>query len=303
MTEPLAYLNGRLLPQSQAHLTLHDAGFVLGATVTDLCRTYNHRLFRWPDHLRRFRASCEAALVPQPPSDEELTRLAEQIVTHNARLLGPGQDLALVLFATPGPVGYYLGEPGGPGDGPPTLGIHTFPSPLARYAHLFTTGARLVIPTIRHVGAACVDPRIKHRSRLHWWLADRRARLQEPGASALLLDTQGYVTETAAANFLLVRGGAVLCPRRSTILAGISLQVTQELCLDLGIAFQEENLTVAACLGADEALLTGTSFGLAGVSRINDHALAWPGAVYQRLLAAWCEAAGTDIASQFLAAR
>ena len=39
MTEPLASLNGRLLPQSEAHLALNDAGFVFGATVTDLCRT------------------------------------------------------------------------------------------------------------------------------------------------------------------------------------------------------------------------------------------------------------------------
>jgi branched-chain amino acid aminotransferase len=303
MTEPIAYLNGRLLPQGQAHLTLHDAGFVLGATVTDLCRTYRHRLFRWPDHLRRFRASCEAALISQPHSDEEWTRLAEEIVGHNARLLGPGQDLAVVVFATPGPVGYYLGEPGGPGDGPPTVGLHTFPLPLARYAPLFTEGARLVIPTVRHVPAACIDPRIKQRSRLHWWLADRQARLQEPGASALLLDTHGHVTETAAANFLLVRGGTVQSPPRSAVLGGISLQVTQELCRDLGIAFGEQELTAADCRDADEALLTGTSFGLAGVSRIDGQALTWPGPVYRRLLAAWGEATGMDIAGQFLAAR
>jgi branched-chain amino acid aminotransferase len=303
MIEPVAYLNGRLLPQSQARLTLHDAGFVLGATVTDLCRTYCHRLFRWPDHVRRFRQSCETALVPQPHSDEELTRLAEEIVGHNVRLLGPGQDLALVVFATPGPIGYYLGEPGGPGDGPPTLGLHTFPLPLARYAHLFSEGAHVVIPTVRHVDAACVDPRIKQRSRLHWWLADRQVRLREPGASALLLDSQGYATETAAANFLVVRDRTVLCPPRSIILGGISLQVTQELCRDLGIAFREERLTVSDCQSADEALLTGTAFGLAGVSRINGQSLAWPGPVYRRLLAAWGEATGIDIASQFLAAR
>src|SRR5262245_14628401 len=44
MSEPLAYFEGRLIPQSEARLPLHDAGFVMGATITDLCRTVRHRL-------------------------------------------------------------------------------------------------------------------------------------------------------------------------------------------------------------------------------------------------------------------
>src|SRR5438105_11192385 len=101
---PLAYLNGQFLDQDQARLPLHDAGFVLGATVTDLCRTFRHRPFRLADHLARFRASCRSARVPLLPSDAELAGHAERLVAHNAALLSPDQDLALVLFATPGPV-------------------------------------------------------------------------------------------------------------------------------------------------------------------------------------------------------
>src|SRR5690242_7139748 len=126
MTDSLVYLQDRFVPQAEAHLTLHDAGFVFGATITDLCRTFRQRLFRLVDHLARFRESCRRAEVPLRAGDPELADRAEHLVSHNARLLPPGQDLALVLFATPGPIGYYLGEPGGPGDGPPTLGMHTF---------------------------------------------------------------------------------------------------------------------------------------------------------------------------------
>src|SRR5438270_11827675 len=114
---PLAYLNGQFLPQDEAHLPLNDAGFVWGATVTDLCRTFRHRLFRLADHLARFRASCRLAQVPQPVGDDELSRLAEQVIAHNASLLPAEADLALVLFATPGPIGYYAGQAGGPGEG------------------------------------------------------------------------------------------------------------------------------------------------------------------------------------------
>ena len=196
MPTPLAYLNGRFLPQTDVHLALNDAGFVWGATVTDLCRTFAGRPFRLADHLRRFRQSCEAARIVMTASDDELTAVAGRLVEHNARaLLPPGGDLSVVFYATPGPIGYYLGEPGGPGDGPPTLGAHTYPLPFARYHRLVREGAVLVVPSVRHLPPECVDPRVKHRSRISGWIADQEARRIEPGASALLLDADGFVTE------------------------------------------------------------------------------------------------------------
>ncbi len=300
MPEPFAYLNDRFLPQSDARLTLHDAGFVMGVTVTDLCRTFRHRPFRLADHVARFRASCDAARVPQPRANAEVTRLAEELVDRNAPLVRPEGDLALVLFATPGPVGYYLGEPGGPGDGPPTFGMHTFPLTVGRYARLFTEGARLVIPRTRHVPAASVDPRIKQRSRLHWWLADREARQVDPGAAALLLNADGHVTETAGANLLLVRGGVVYTPPRSSVLPGVSLRVTEELCHELSIPFEERPLTPSDCLGADEAMLASTPYCLAGVRSVAGVALPWPGATFERLLAGWNGRAGLDLRRQIL---
>jgi branched-chain amino acid aminotransferase len=300
MAQPIAYLNDRFLPQGEARLSLHDAGFVMGVTVTDLCRTFRLHPFRLADHLARFRASCTAARVPQPRTDEELTRLAEELVARNGALLPPGGELALVLFATPGPIGYYLGEPGGPGDGPPTFGMHTFPLPFARYRHLFTEGARLVIPTTQQVSANSVDPRIKQRSRMHWWLADREVRQTDPGASALLLDEGGFVTETAAANLLIVRGGTVLTPPRSSVLDGISLRVTEELCREAGIPFEERQLTAADCRAADEAMLASTPYCLAGVRTIDTTPLSWPGPVYERLLSGWNLRAGLDLRRQIL---
>jgi len=297
---PLVYMNGHLLPQTEAQLPLHDAGFVMGATATDLCRTFGHRLFRLDSHLRRFRQSCFLARVPQPLADEELIRLAEELVRHNAALLSPEQDLALVLLATPGPVGYYLGQAGGPGDGPRTLILHTFPLPFARYARLVRDGTRLIVPSVRHVPAASIDPRIKQRSRLHWWLAEQEVHQIDPLASALLLDDQGRITETAAANFLLVRRGEVLSPPCSSVLGGVSLHVTQELCQKLGIPFHEQVLTVEDCLHADEAWLTSTPYCLAGVRQINGVELPWPGHLLGRLLEAWNALAGFDVHRQIL---
>ena len=298
--EPLAYLGGRLLPLARPSLPLHDAGFVMGATVTDLCRTFHQRLYRWNEHLARFGRSCQAVDIALPIGPADISRRAEELLAHNARLSGPGQELALVLFATPGPIGYYLGQPGAAGDGPATFGMHTYPLPLARFRRLVERGASLVVPSIRQVPAEVIDPHIKQRSRLHWWLADREVQRLEPGAAALLLDHAGFVTETAAANFLIVRGGTVLSPPRKAVLEGISLGVVRELCGMLGVTLVEQPLTLDDCLHAEEAMLANTSYCLVGVSRLHGVSLPFPGPVFSRLLAKWNEEAGLDIHEQII---
>ena len=300
MTELLAYRNGKFLPQSQVHIPLNDAGFVWGATVTDLCRTFRHKLFRLEDHVRRFQESCRLARVPQLASDAELINTANELAAHNAAGIGANEDLALVQLATPGEIGYYAGREVGPGDGGPTLILHTFPLPFRRYAKLFQEGARLVTPRIRHLPHACIPRQIKHRSRLFWWLAKQEAHEADPDASALLLDENGSITETAAANFVLVRAGTVFSPKRERILNGISLQVVESLCGEAGIEFVECDLRLADCDHADEAMLSCTSFCLAPVSRINSQPIHWPGPVFERLLAAWSAKVGVDIRGQIL---
>lgn len=283
MGEPLAYLNGSLRGTSEFVVLATDAGFVWGATATDRARTFHGRLFRLADHLTRFRQSCDLARIPQPVPDDEIAGIAERLVAHNYPLQG---ELTLILFATPGPPG-----------GPPTLGLHTEPIPFARHRHLFTDGATLVIPSVRH--ATPVDPRAKVRSRLFWWLAEREVHDRDATASAVLLDAEGLVTETAAANVLAVIDGVVISPPRRTILNGVSLRVVEELCGELGVPFAERPLTPDECRQADEALLTCTTYCLVGVRRFDGTELPCPGVVTQRLLAAWSARVGLDIAAQF----
>ena len=216
---PLAYLNGRFVPFAGAGLPLHDAGFVSGATVVDNARTFRHRLFRWPDHLARFRHDCRVCYVPLEASDQQLTATAEELVAHNAKLLPPGGELQLVTFATPGPLGFYLGEAT---NGPPTLGMVTYPLPFARYRPFFTEGVTLAAVGMHGVGSESVlPPTVKHRSRMFWHIADHKAREQtgNPTALAILLGPTGALTETSIANFLAVIDGVVISPPRETVLA------------------------------------------------------------------------------------
>jgi branched-chain amino acid aminotransferase len=304
MNTPLAYLNGRMVPFAEAALPLHDAGFVSGATVVDNTRTFRHNLFRWPDHLERFRRDCQACYVPLEATDAQLTATAEELVSHNANLLPPGGELQLVTFATPGRLGFYLGEAA---NGPPTLGIVTYPLPFARYRPFFTEGVTLAAVG-RHAAReeTILPPTVKHRSRMLWHIADQKARARtgNPSALAILYD-RGEVTETSVANFLVVSEGVVISPPRDVILDGISLRVTRELCTALRIPFVEAPVVLGLDLNrASEAMLTGTGFCLAGVRELVESfgpkQIGWPGPVFRRLLAAWSDLVGVDIERQFL---
>jgi branched-chain amino acid aminotransferase len=297
MNSPVAYLNGRFLPFSEATLSFADAGFTFGATVVENVRTYRHKLFRWPEHLTRFRSGCKECFIPLEADEEEITAAAEEIVSNNAKLLPPGGDLQVVIFATPGPLGFYSSEEQ---NGPPTIGMHTYPLPFARYRPFFTEGVKLSI-----VGYHLADPESilspgpKHRSRMAWWRAEQLAK--QKGAVALLTHgPTGTITETAFANFLCVIDGIVEAPPDDQVLDGISLGETIELCLELGHDVIDRPIPAIRISEMSEAMLTGTAFGIAGVQSIDGHRFDWPGPVFSELLKAWSDLVGIDVAKQFL---
>jgi len=305
VSSPLAYLHGKFVPFTDAALPLHDAGFVSGATVVDNARTFRHKLFRWPDHLARFRRDCQTCYVPLEFSDEQLTAVAEELVAHNAKLLPPGGELQLVTFATPGPLGVYLGESA---NGPPTLGMVTYPLPFARYRRFFAEGVTLALVGQVTSQSDVVPAWVKHRSRMYWHVADHKARqlTNNPAALALSLENDA-ITETSVANFLAVDDGIVYTPQQPRVLDGISLRVTRELCADLGIEVIELTVMSSWLSGVPEIMLTGTGFCLAGVREVvpehgfHTHRYEWPGPVFRKLLVAWSDLVGVDIEKSFTA--
>jgi branched-subunit amino acid aminotransferase/4-amino-4-deoxychorismate lyase len=135
---------------------------------------------------------------------------------------------------------------------------------------------------------------------MHYFLADRQARLSDPKASALLLDLEGHITETSTANFLIVADGQVVSPTRQKILPGISLAVVAELCQELGIRFIDRDLRPEDVIHVQEALVTSTPYCLGSVTRINGNTIGngQPGPVADRLLTAWDGLVGVNIRRQ-----
>ena len=298
--EQLVYLRGELQPASSAHIAIYDAAVVLGATVTDLARTFHGQLYRLEDHVRRFYRSCRYARIEPRIDPDKTMQICSELVAHNRPLAGADAEMAVVLFISPGEFAVYAGAAGMAGEQEPTFCIHTFPLPFSLWADYFTAGAHVVTPSVRQVPPVCVDPKIKCRSRMHWWLADQETHLVDPKAVSLCLDLDGNITETSGSNFLIVSDGAVICPSPRGILRGISLETIAEICGELQIDFIERDFQVYDVVNADEAFLATTPYCMAPVTKINGLPIAdgQPGPLFARLLAAWSERVGVDIEAQ-----
>lgn len=305
MPEPLVYLNGRMVPASQATLPIYDAGIVMGATVTEMTRTFHKRPYRLGDHIDRLYRSLRYTRMDVGLSREELTRISLELLEYNGALLEEDSELGLIHFVTAGELPVYAGSAASGARTKPTVCVHTFPMPFELWAGKMQAGQHLVTPAVRHVPPQCFDPKMKYRSRMHYYLADHEARLVDPEASALLLDLSGNVTETSGANFLIVEAGTIVSPTTVNILPGISRATVIELARQLGIPFVERDVQVYSVINADEAFTASTPYCLLPVTRINGVPIGdgRPGPVFRRLLAAWSELVGLDVEKQVIAGR
>lgn len=300
--EPIAFLDGAVVPLSQAKVSIFDLGLVQGAGVTEMARTFAGVPFRLDEHLDRLFRSLSAVGLDSPYPRDELAARVREITAHNFGLIPPGHDLGIVLFVTPGLNRTYVGAAGMPASSRSMVCIHTFPLPFELWAEKARSGQHLVIPSIRQIPADCIDPRIKMRSRMHWYLADREARAADPQAQALLLDHSGAITETSTANFFIVAEGEIRTPGGKVALDGISRGVVRELAGRKGIPFREATLTPDDALAADEAFLSSTPYCLLPVTRLDGRPIGTgaPGPVFSKLMSAWNELAGLDIIEQLV---
>jgi branched-subunit amino acid aminotransferase/4-amino-4-deoxychorismate lyase len=297
MTEQQAFYNGRWVPESQLAVSIFDAGFVLGATVTEQLRTFGGQIFRLEDHLGRLYRSLEIVSIEPGIGSGQLADVARRLVAHNYALLPEGDDLALGIFVTPGP---YPAMAGATASGP-TVCAYTYPLRFGQWAAKYEQGETVVVSDVEQVSPRTWPPELKCRSRMHYFLADRRAQAASPGARAILLDERGYVSEASTANVVLYEPGrGLVSPPRERILPGISLNVLAELAGARDVPLHHRDVSTNELCRAAEVFLTSTSICLLPVVGCSERAIGdgKPGPIYRQLLRDWSDLVGVDIAAQ-----
>jgi branched-chain amino acid aminotransferase len=298
MSQPLAFFNGAFIDPQNMKIPVTDLGFVQGVTVAEQLRTFAGKLFRIEQHLQRLQNSLNIIGVNIPYTVTELRDIAEKLASHNRALLASNDDLGLSMFVTPGTYGTFSAATGMAG---PTIGMHTYPLPFHNWRDKYSTGDALVTTTIEQVPTACWPVELKCRSRMHYFLADKAAREQDPAARALILDAAGFVNEASTANVLIYRAAeGLISPPKAKILPGVTVAAIAELAAELKIPFVYRDITVSEVATANEVLLCSTSPCVWGVTSFNQQPIGngQPGPIVQQLQQAWSRMVGVDIVHQ-----
>ena len=291
----VAYVNGEIVPDSQASISIHDVGFVRGDAVFDATRTFGGKIFRLDEHLDRFYRSLKYMRIDPGVSKEELADLTMQVLEANLPLLGENDDYWVMQRATrgvPTEAGYK-----------PSVIIECVPLPFAARAKFYRDGLPVIVPSVRRTPPEVQSPRVKVHQYVNTTLADLEVKAQNPDAIAVLMDMNGNIAEGPGSNFFVVKDGVVSTPKEQNILSGISRQVTLELAHELNIEAREGDLDLYDAYTADEVFVTSTSYCICPVSSVNGNPIGEsdvPGPVTDRLQKAYSGMVGIDIVGQYL---
>jgi len=243
----LIWVNGQLLPRSQAMVSVYDSGFLLGDGVWEGLRLYDGRWSFMDDHLDRLFEAAKAIDLDLPLDRAGIARAIFETQAAN----GMHTDAHARLMVTRGVKTRPFQHPGLSRSGPTMVIImeHSRPS-IPRPIRLAT------VPHLRGLPMT-QDPKLNSHSKLNCILACIAA--EKAGADeALMLDIHGFVNTTNACNFFIVRKGAVWTSTGDYCMNGITRQKVIDLCRANDIPVFERNYSLVDTYGADEAFLTGT---------------------------------------------
>jgi branched-chain amino acid aminotransferase len=297
----IVYFNDRFVPESEARVSIYDSALNFGDMAFEVTRTYHQRPFRLREHLERLFHSLSQMRIDPQVDIETLERLTEETLARNVPNEPADVDWNIIHHVSRGPVpGFQAAFT--PEQLRPTLIISCFPlvTKLAALANVYETGLDLVVPPQRALPHELLDASIKNRSRWHYQLANLQAQEISPGAAAVLIDPDGFLTEGTSANLFLVRNGKLETPAPRNLLPGITRGVVLELAARLGIPAAETDLTPADALTADEIFLTSTSIGVVHGRSFDGRQIGdgLAGPITRQLRAALDQEVGLDFAGQ-----
>ena len=259
------WFDGQLIPWRDANIHVLTHSLHYGMAVFEGVRAYKTEqgtaIFRLAEHTRRLFNSAKIFQMNLPFSEEEVTKAQLDVVRSNnltscylrpiafigSEKLGVsarGNTIHMTVAAWEW--GAYLGEDG------INKGIRVKTSSYTRH----------------HVNVSLV------RAKASGYYINSILANQEVTANgydeALLLDTDGYVSEGSGENVFIVRDGILYTPDLASCLDGITRNAIITIAKELGIEFREKRITRDEMYCADEAFFTGTAAEVTPIRELDD---------------------------------
>jgi len=281
--EQFVWINGGLVPKTQAMVPLYDHGFLYGDGLFEGIRVYNSRIFKLDEHVKRLYYSAQAINITMPAPLEATREAILQTARANAHTQGyirvtvtRGTGLGLDPAHIKGPANVYISC-----------------EQLALYSQaLYDTGLILATVSTRLPSPDVIDPRVKCTGKyINNIMAKGEANRMGAG-EGIMLTASGYVGEATGDNLFVVKDGALFTPPASLgILQGITRDTVIDLARQQGMTVSEPLMTLYDIYNADEVFLTGTAAevipGVQADGRVIGDGK--PGPITRRLIAAFQE--------------
>jgi branched-chain amino acid aminotransferase len=272
-TIPIVYLNGQLLPRTEASVSIDDPGFLHGASSFTTMRTHNGVVFGFEHHLARLGDTVTQLGLVVGATTRELYDNTYAVLDANGL-----REARIRITLTPGTT---------------TRGATTLitADALPDYpAEWYTDGIAVTITAMKQhaddpifgLKTGCYLPR----------LLARQQAAAASYADALWFSTDNYLAESCFSNIFLVTDNDLLLtpPLDTPVLPGILRETVIQLARELGLELaSDQPLTIHDLLGAKEVFLTSSCMGIRPVVTVEQHTIGngKPGPITQQIATAY----------------
>ena len=271
----VVHVNGQLRPRAEASVSVFDSVVQGGDAVWEGLRVYDGRIAALEEHLERLQNSAKALAFADVPTGDEIRAAIFDTLEAN----GMRDNAHIRLTLTRGEKITSGMNPRFNRSGCTLIVLAEWKPPV--YSD---DGIRVITASTRRNTPECLDSKIHHNNLLNNILAAIEANVAGVDA-AVMLDVNGFVSETNDTNIFIVKRGKILTPHADSCLPGLTRRMILQICRREELPATERNLSLTELYTADEVFTSGTMGELTPVLEadgrsINDGAA---GPVTQRL--------------------
>lgn len=256
----LVWVGDEILTRDSATVSVFDSVVQGGDSVWEGLRIYKGKVFKLEEHLDRLFDSAKALAFNNVPTRDEVKEAIFKTLIRN----GMFDNAHIRLSLTRGKKVTSGMSPGFNLYGCTLIVLAEWKPPV--YDN--TKGITLVTATTRRNSPNNLDSKIHHNNLLNNILAKIEGN-NANADDAIMLDKDGYVSETNATNIFLVKKGIVMTPHADYCLPGITRATVMDLVKKENLVLEERRISLSEFHTADEVWTTGTMGELSPVTKID----------------------------------